>query len=595
MISSGKSRYISRFNRLLTSLALVLLLGAKSPVWAQEAPSRFWIFLEDKSALQLDTAGAQDESRIAARAHLRRARRGTGDEAWLDRPVSAENLDTLRGLGIEPVVVSRWLNAVSAVLSDAQLDRVERLPFVKEVREVARLNSSRASHPIQESSAALQSDLPVGFLDPSVFRTAQPYLDVLRGGSNQSRPTLDYGNSYQQLALINAIEPLENGINGSGVTLGFLDAPFADFAHPALTHLTASGRLLEVRDFVERPQGNQSHGLSVVSVAAGFALGQLIGPAFGAEILAAVTEYAPTETNLEEDYFVAGLEWLESRGVDVVNVSLGYTRFDPGQRSYTPDDLDGDTGVTTRAADLAASLGVVMVVSAGNEGCSSPDICWYYISTPADGDSVIAVGAVRSDSTRASFSSFGPTADGRIKPDVSAPGVGVFAAVPGTYTYVAGTSFASPLVAGVVAQMLQANPDLRPADVLQILRDTAGRSDDPDNSVGWGVINAAAAVREAMHMGTDPGQPAPPVEIVAYPNPATDHVVINISARGRSFAQIEVFDLLGRRVLPVTTHVLQATGGTVRLPTTDFPSGLYVYRVQLGDESKMGRFLVIQP
>src|SRR5690606_19617854 len=149
--------------------------------------------------------------------------------------------------------------------------------------------------------------------------------------------------------------------DGTGVRVGFLDTLF-DFDHVALAHIEAGGRLLGVMDFTGQSQSNY-HGLNTTSVAFGFDEGELVGPAHGAEVLAATTEYAPTETHQEEDFFVAGLEWLEQNGVDVVNVSLGYSTFDPGEGDYTYEDMDGDTTPFTRAVDVAAALGVVVVTS----------------------------------------------------------------------------------------------------------------------------------------------------------------------------------------------------------------------------------------
>jgi len=540
-------------HRALLAFALLaaLFLAVPGGVRAQEAP-RYWIFLEDKP--EAETAVVTD------RARRRRALRGRGRDEQLDRVVASSYLDGLRRLGVHTVVESRWLNAVSAQLTPDQAARVGGLPYVRDVRSVGRLTRRPPA--------------------PAIL----PAEPAKMGGT-------EYGPSQMQLALMNATATIEEGINGAGVRLGFLDTSFGAFEHPAFARLKAEGRLIEVRDFVGLPQPGASHGLSVASAAVGYEPGQLLGPAFGAEVLAAVTEYVPSETNAEEDFFVAGLEWMEAMGVDVVNVSLGYTTFDEGERSYAPGDLDGRTAVTTVAADRAVSLGVVVVASAGNEACSSPDGCWYYVGTPADGDHVITVGAVTADSARSFFSSRGPTADGRIKPDVAAMGSGVYVAAPGGYVYANGTSFSSPLVAAVVCQMLQANPELTPDRVRALLRATASRSTSPNNELGWGIIDAAAAVDAAVHEGTGGGGD---FEISArpYPNPATDEVFIHINADVSARVTVDVLDLLGRRIEDSAVGYLTPGETILRLPTQRLASGVYLFLLTTGGRRASGAFVI---
>lgn len=533
---------------------------------ADTAIGKYWIFFQDKPGSV--EAGA---SHVTEAARLRRQRRGGPVPTGLDVPVAEVYLARLRALGVEPVVRSRWLNAVSAYLTPRQRATLEAFPFVRSIRPVQRLSPT----------AAAEAPAPL----PAVF---QP-------GRRVSSAEIDFGRSWEQLADINAIDLLNRGINGTGVRLGFLDTEFGDFEHPAFAHLLADGRLLGYRNFAQGPQDNR-HGLSVASVAVGFEEGSLVGPGWGAQVLAATTEYAPSETNQEEDNFVAGLEWMEAQGADVINVSLGYTTFDAGERSYTPAHLDGDTGVTTVAADRAAALGVVVVTSAGNEGgCGTPESCWYYIGTPADADSVIAVGAVRRDSVRASFSSFGPTADGRIKPDVAAMGQSVWLAAPGGYAFSSGTSFASPLVAGVVAQILQVNPDLTPVDVRDLLRSTASQAGSPDNALGWGIVNAEAAVARAVLLGT--GGELPDVAVLSppYPNPFSGTTTFEVRApAGHANVTLTVYDLLGRQAMPARRHTLSEGINWITLDGNDLAAGVYLYVLEGDAVHASGKMVVVK-
>jgi subtilisin family serine protease len=380
---------------------------------------------------------------------------------------------------------------------------------------------------------------------------------------------------------------MTRGLDGRGVRVGFLDAHFRGLRHVAFDPLQRDDRMRALRNFTEgRQSGN--HGMGVASVAVGHAPGTLMGPAHGAEVLGATTEYTPFERNVEEDYFVAGLEWLHRRGADVVNVSIGYNTFDDGQDDYTPEDLDGDTGLTTRAVDRAARLGVTVVVSAGNSGCASPDSCWYYVNTPADADSAITVGAIGPDSTLASFSSRGPTADGRIKPDVVVQGTSVLSAWNDDgFARVGGTSFASPQVTAVVAQMLQVAPTLSPITVRRLLRRTASQADAPDNRMGWGVVNADAAIRAAERRA----RAHPPPRLQAgpiSPNPGSGAITLPVRAPASAHrVTMTLRTPLGHTV--ATKSVLVRPGPNwLTMNVRTLPAGLYWYRVEGERTSQTG-------
>ena len=508
-------------------------------------------------------------------AQERRRRRGSNGTARLTRPVAPGYLAALRAAGVTPRVQSRWLHAVSANLTPSQRRHIDRLPFVRRTHPVARFtptDTQQTAHP-----QAVRS--PVFVSRPVVSPTPAD--------------SAFYGPSYTQLRVMNALPLIERGIHGDGVRLGFLDTRYRGLQHPVFDALRDDGRLLGLRDFAGGTQTN-NHGGAVVSVAVGYAPGVLIGPAHRAEVLAATTEYTPSERNVEEDYFVAGLEWMEARGADVVNVSLGYAQFDEGERSYTTDDLDGDTGVTTRAVDAAAQLGMAVVVSAGNSGCDDPSNCWFYVSTPADADSSITVGGVHADGSIVSFSSRGPTADGRIKPDVVAQGQGVVVAWnEDQYVESGGTSFASPMVAAVVAQMLQVNPDLTPMQVRRLLRTTADQSARPDNTRGWGLLDADAAVRAAEHQARLSPPPALVVRPPA-PNPARTETTFSVEVpRGVSSLDVSLFDVLGRRV---AHEVRSVRPGPNRLTFTvdALPPGVYLYRLHGAERVATGKLVILR-
>ncbi|MFT5144129.1 MAG: serine protease AprX [Rhodothermales bacterium] len=551
---------MTRFSFLLA----LLVFSASVSVSAQDSGDlKYWVFFTQKD----DVAGKTVP--IEPRALVRRARRASLVPAGLDTPVSEEFVAQVAALGGEPLVRSRWFNAVSAWMSSSEAEAAAALPYVKSIKLVG---VSRGVASFEEGQ--------------------RPFGPVQPPGPNTYR--LDYGASFTQLDVVNAIPGLEAGLSGAGVMLGIIDTGAGTITHPALTHITNSGRLKGQENFTGQPDDFHRHALSVLSVAAGFAEGTLIGPAHGADILMARTEYTPTETNQEEDNFVAGMEWLESMGADVVNCSLGYSEFDPGQTDYVYADLDGDTAITTRAADLAASLGVIFVNSAGNEGNGS----WFFITSPADADSIIAVGSVTDTRIRSTFSGHGPSADGRIKPDVSAMGSGVTIASGSGYSFGGnGTSFSSPMVAGIVAQMLEVNAALGPIDVREILWTTSSLAGNPNNNIGYGIVDAEAALAAAAIWGVDVEEEVPTtaeLRATAYPNPAAGPVWIELAMPAAGDASVVVFDLLGRRVSTAAWSNLYSGVHRLELPLPNGASGWYGFRVAAGQSVAHGSVSVVR-
>jgi|WetSurMetagenome_2_1015567.scaffolds.fasta_scaffold09503_2 serine protease AprX len=357
-------------------------------------------------------------------------------------------------------------------------------------------------------------------------------------GAPAAFDAIDYGESFDQLDEVGVIDLLDAGYNGSGsvsgadpVLVAILDTGFR-LGHPAFAEV----RVEAEHDFVNNdsvtsdepgdPAGQDDHGTTVLGVLAGHANGDLIGPAWGARYLLAKTEIVGSETTIEEDHWVAGIEWADSAGADVVSSSLGYVDW------YLNNQLDGDIPLCTRAADVAASHGIVVVNSAGNRGISG-------LVAPADGDSVFAIGAVDRTGIIASFSSRGPTADGRIKPDFVAMGTNVVS-VSGTNGFGAynGTSYAAPMVAGVCALLLEIHPDWSPMEMRDTLRATASRSAAPDNAYGWGVPNAMLTAR-----------PVEPVNsAAAFPNPFSAATTIRITLNAPRRVTVRVHDCRGALV-----------------------------------------------
>jgi serine protease AprX len=473
----------------------LILLGTTLLVFgfAQEKPVKCWIYFTSK-----DQTGLRKSASIAAeakaigiseRAIKRRAKVNAPILSEDDLPVSSSYLSQISSIGITIENQSRWFNAVTAYLSASQRNELLQRSFVKSIEPVRTF---------------VRSELP-------------PAAALAHAFAKSTTDRFSYGPSLTQMELIDAVKVHNIGISGRGVLVGMLDTGFRWREHEALQNrdVIAEYDFIQKDSITENQTGDaasqDSHGTYTFSDVGGFKEGQLVSPAFNASFMLAKTEYVPTETNIEEDNWVAGIEWMEQYGVDVVSSSLGYNEFDATdaygnpQHSYTYADLNGRTATTTKAAVIAMRKGVVVCNAAGNEAGNS----WHYLITPADADSIVTVGAVSSSKIYASFSSVGPTSDGRIKPDVASQGVSTYCAVPpgkvSSYGSFNGTSLATPLVAGVAAMILSAHPELTPVQVRDALRNTASNASTPNDSIGWGIIDAYKAVLyNGLVIGTDP-------------------------------------------------------------------------------------------
>jgi subtilisin family serine protease len=430
-----------------------------------------WIYFRDKGpadARTLDAGLSRVEAELDPRCLWRRAKVRTGGRLVdpLDLPVPARYLERIAPHVERLRTTSRWLNAASAEAGPAGIRSIARLPFVREVEAVRAFSRNE---PRSRAGTA------------AGFSPVDPVAAF-------------YGPSFAQINQIDVWPLHQLGFSGRGVMVAMLDTGFRTQhevfrnAHLVAQHDFVKGDGDVSQDVSDPNDYSDEHGTGTWSVLGGYKPGELVGPAYGADFLLAKTENIDFERPIEEDYWVAGIEWAEGLGAEVVSSSLGYTDW------YTYSDLDGQTAVTTRAANRAAELGVVVVNAAGNER----DSAWGHIIAPADGFEVIACGAVDTLGAISSFSSPGPTYDGRIKPEVCALGVDDRLATSETggnngYSNASGTSFSTPLVAGAVALLLEVHRDWTPAQVRQALLTTAGSSQNPNNDYGWGIVDAALA------------------------------------------------------------------------------------------------------
>jgi hypothetical protein len=530
---------------------------------------RVWVFFKDKGN-QIENCLSNPLSIVSEKSIKRRMK--LNKESLLDfsdLPVYQNYIEQVKGTGFQLRNKSKWFNAISGFATKEQIVRISMFDFVKQIDLVKGYSTTKPNFE-KENSFQIEN------------KTRQP----------EKLYSLDYGNSFTQNNLINVPAVHNLGFDGSGVTICVMDAGFNNLAHVVFDSMN----IIATWDFVngdpnvgdENDMGSGSHGTYVLSVLGGYAHGNLIGPAYRANYILAKTENTESETPVEEDNWVAALEWADSIGVDITSTSLGYLDYDSPFIGYTWQDMDGNTALITRAADLAVKKGIVVVNSAGNEGSrGTPNT----LVAPADGDSVFAIGGVDASGLRVSFSSYGPTVDGRIKPDFMAMGTGVVSARAFNqiqYTTVSGTSFSCPLTSGAIALLLQANPNLTPIQLRNILRQTSSKSSNPDNFYGWGIINTLSALNQVV--GVDDNIVTSDFKLFQnYPNPFNPATKISWHSPVSGWQTLKVYDILGKEVATLVDEFREAGYHEVLVSSkqlavgNSIASGIYFYKLQVDE------------
>lgn len=540
--------------RQLLVLLTVVVLSSSTATTSQASSNqpiptgRHWLFYEvpTRSLAELQAAKQAVADQLSPRSLARRQKMMTSNPPVriCDLPPPAEFVRAIEATGCRVVHVARYLKAVSIMGTDEQIQRATDLYFVKSSRPVMGYASDLIDKEIEDDSLECHSR-ESGNPEPSEGDYTMEY--PVKQNIDKISDAEDYGFSYRHSALVN-IETAHNlGYRGRGILIGVQDTGFSNLRHRCFNAM----EVVAAYDFVNGDDnvgnhgdhGDGSHGTKVLSVIAGLDSGFYIGVAPDAEFVLTKTENTEWERPIEEDAWVAGLWFHDSTGTEVLSSSLSYVDW------YDYEDLDGRTAITSIAADSAVAAGIVVVNSAGNNGRDDHPLD--KVGAPADASGVIAVGGVLADSSYWSASSTGPTYDGRIKPDVTAQGVGVYAASTidlESYSPRNGTSYSCPTVTGIVALILEANRDLTPYQIIDILRETSHMSERPDTLRGYGIPDAAAAIRlaESMRVGQEINFPAE-FALSAYPNPFNGRLHLKFSGGYRT-RTIKVFDIAGRMV-----------------------------------------------
>jgi hypothetical protein len=512
-----------------------------------------WVYLRNKP--KSETYLAAPLSMLSRRALERRTRQNILLDLK-DVPLDAASYNQINSAsGITVLSKSKWLNAIHVQGTQEDINNLKsNFLFVSQVEFANTLlnqegkKSERSIQKKKNKFTAMKSN----------------YL---------------YGTSQTQVTMLNADFLHRKGFTGAGMLIAVIDGGFPNVDKLlAFQRLRNNNQILGGYDFVNKSVDfytGSNHGTNVLSDIAGFVEGVFVGTAPDASFYLFISEDVNNEAPLEESLWVEAAERADSLGVDIINTSLGYTTFDNDNYSHSYADMDGRTTFISRGAEIGASRGMLLVNAAGNSGSSS----WKYMGAPADAAGVFTVGALNAIENIASFSSFGPTADNRIKPDVSAHGENVFVIdhLTGLPKPSNGTSFSSPVMSGVVACFWQAFPNLTNTEVRQRIREATDRYNNPDEQYGYGVPDFKKAYETVLSLDKENLIQT----ITIFPNPVTRLFTIKYSSANMLELNLKIYNLFGSKVF----EKKNLKRNTVDISGLD--AGVYMLKVSHGCSQKI--------
>jgi serine protease AprX len=519
-----------------------LILGFWYCIQAVTAQHQYWVYFNDKP---------NEEASVSEKAKARYAKSGyapTLKDAALNEDYIRQVITITNG---NLRTKSRWFNAISIEVADVSLiANIQLLPFVKQTAVLKKLYKPKTE-------------------------IETPYKDRI-----SSHDALQPG-----VTMLSAQFLADRGYNGEGMTIAVIDNGFRNANQmAAFSHVFSENRVLGYYDFVDNDTtvfdaGAGTHGQQVWGFMAARLPGEYVGTAPNANYWLFRTEASAFEQEVEEDYWLAAAEMADSVGVDLITSSLNYTTFNDTLDNHSYADLDGNTTIITKAADEAAKRGIFVVCSAGNYGSGS----WKYVGAPADGDSVLAVGAVNTDGVIAGFSSFGPTYDGRTKPDVLAWGQqAAYVSSAGTVLSGNGTSFAAPITAGLVACLWQAFPNKTANEIRLAIIETAQQYASPTDQRGNGLSDFCLAYKKLGGVFCFEDELAGDDLIAfAYYNDATKQIELNLDLNGTGVGTITLFALSGDLIQQLSFEYINETG-------------LYQLNIPLPNEGLLHQVIIIQ-
>ena len=514
---------------------LLLILAFPLSLSAQH---KLWISFSNKGSQTLSNT----EVSISERAKERRIRQNIA-LSTRDLPINPIYIHQVKALGFEVINRSRWFNGIMVSANDlVNVDSLQSLPFVLDVIDFEVQSFSR-------NEKANKFEL----------------ID-----------TINYGNAFPQLEMLEGHVMHQLGFQGAGIQIAVLDAGLKNTDQlAAFKSLYDNNQILGTWDFVDQEGSvyeDHNHGTAVLSTIGANLTGEMVGTAPQAKFWLLRTEDATSENLIEEYNWLCGAEYADSIGADIINSSLGYTTFDLSHQNHSFADLDGRTTTISKAAVMAARTGMIVCSSAGNYGNSN----WYYIGAPADADSILTVGAVYSDETPTSFSSFGPTYDGRVKPTVTAQGGNTTVYSSSDYVTISnGTSFSSPIIAGMVACLWQAFPEKTNMELINAIMQSAHLNNSPENQMGYGIPNFTLA--SALLASQDSTIPY----LSVYPNPIQPYSQVHAYIADQQQISYSIYSMDGKKIVNEKVAIENLPIVTFDMPALS--AGIYILEVLVGD------------
>lgn len=476
-----------------------------------------------------------------------------------DVPINQSFISSIKAVsGIQVMAKSKWLNAIHVRGSQSSINSLKDFDFVDKV-DFANKGLNEANKSVSVSKVVL----------------------LQKKKTKKERTVKASGGYALQIEMLNGQFLHQENFKGSGKIIAVLDAGFSGVDNSsAFKRLRDNNQILGGYNFVARNDSfyaHDDHGTNVLSTMAAYTENSLIGTAIDASYYLFVTEDVTVENPVEESLWVEAAEKADSLGIDIISSSLGYSDFDNPAYNHSYTDRNGITAFISKGAEIAFSRGMIVVVSAGNEGATSDP----YIGAPADAFSVIAVGAVDSNRNKASFSSIGPTADGHIKPDVMALGKhAIVSDENGNSILLNGSSFSAPIISGMLACLWQAYPDKTNQEIRELLLQSANKYTTPDSEYGYGIPDFNLALSNGNSLKKEMF-----TYYVAYPNPTSDFITVQFPPSFNS-GKVLFYSVLGQKVLEEKVNDFQAVFSLKALN-----KGLYFYKIESDAFSKYGKII----